>query len=97
MIDADNVESTGVMPEKRVAGEEQQRRPGQFALLASVYREPRFNETAGAARPHLDKYEAAGVLHDEVDFSVPCSKVACDGTQPLPAQEPEHLVLGAPA
>ena len=97
MIDADNVESAGVVPENGVAGEEQQRRAGQFTLLASVYREASLNETAGAAGAYLDEDETGWLLHHEVDFPVPRPEVACDRGEPLPAQEPEHEVLGAPA
>ncbi len=97
MIDADYVESTRVVPEKRVAGKEQQRRPGQLALLASVYREPSLDETAGATSADLDKNETGAVLQYEVDFPVPCPKVPCDRAQPLTAQKAEHLVLGMPA
>ncbi len=97
MIDADNIEPAGVMPEYRVAGEEKQGRPGQFPLLAGIDREPCLDETASAARAYLDEDETRGVFHHEVDFPVPRTEVAGHGGESLPAQEPEHLVLGVPA
>lgn len=54
----------------------------QLALLALVDRLRRRSETSGLAIPHLDKDEAPGIAHDEIDFTAAATDVSRNELEP---------------
>lgn len=74
--------------------DEEGRRSQQFLLLAMIDGEGRAGKSRRAAATDLDKSEAIGMQHDQVDLAAAAAEISGDGFQALSQEETLRQLFG---